>query len=142
MTIAAAIVVLVKAYLLTGAAVAIPFLVFGIGKTDPSARGAYGFRPLIFPGLVLLWPLVALRWAGTWERQPDGNRRAQRRAHALIWLALTVVLSAALALAWNQRQVVLPAPPSQRLSAVQGMDIDVPPRSPAMDVTGIAERAS
>jgi hypothetical protein len=30
---------------------------------DPAARGAYAFRPLLLPGLVLLWPLVAWRWA-------------------------------------------------------------------------------
>jgi hypothetical protein len=142
MTIAAAIIVIVKAYLLTGLAVAIPFLAFGIDRTDPSARGAYGFRPLIFPGLVLLWPLVALRWAGAWAKRPDGNRRAQRRAHLLMWLALAVVLSAALTVAWNQRQVVLPVPPSQRLSSTSGSEIRLADTLSAKAITGMLERAS
>lgn len=50
------------AYAALGAAVALAFLVFGIERIDPAARGAYAFRPLLVPGLVLLWPLVLWRW--------------------------------------------------------------------------------
>ena len=39
------------------------FLLVGLDRIDPVARGAYGFRPLLLPGLVLLWPWVVLRWA-------------------------------------------------------------------------------
>jgi hypothetical protein len=142
MTIAVAVIMIVKAYLLTGLAVAIPFLVFGIDRTDPSALGAYGFRPLIFPGLVLLWPLVALRWAGIWKEHPDGDLRAQRNAHLWIWAILALLLSAALTLAWSQRQVILPQPPSQRLSSTEGSVARFAQISPARSTTRGVERAS
>ena len=50
------------AYSAVGAFVAAAFLLLGLDRVDPAARGAYAFRPLLVPGLVLLWPLVALRW--------------------------------------------------------------------------------
>lgn len=49
-------------YGLLGLLVGFGFLLFGIDRIDPAARGAYGFRPLLLPGLVLLWPLVLWRW--------------------------------------------------------------------------------
>lgn len=45
-----------------GLAVAAGFLLFGIDRVDPAARGAHAFRPLLVPGIVLLWPLVLVRW--------------------------------------------------------------------------------
>lgn len=51
------------AYGLAGLVVACAFLFLGLDRLDPAARGAYAFRPLLLPGLVLLWPLVLLRWA-------------------------------------------------------------------------------
>lgn len=119
MTIAAAVIVIIKAYLLTGMAVAVPFLIFGIGRLDPSARGAYAFRALVLPGIVLLWPLVVLRWSGAWTQHPDGDLAAQRIAHRRIWVGLAFVLAAGLVLAWSLRQISLPASPSQRLSATE-----------------------
>lgn len=50
-------------YLGVGGVVALAFLLLGIDRVDPQARGAYLFRPMIAPGLVLLWPLVLARWA-------------------------------------------------------------------------------
>ncbi len=46
-----------------GLAVALVFLVFGIDRVDEAARGAYAVRPLLLPGLILLWPVVLWRWA-------------------------------------------------------------------------------
>ena len=46
-----------------GMVVALAFLSLGIDRVAPQAVGAYAFRPLLIPGLVLLWPLVAWRWA-------------------------------------------------------------------------------
>ena len=51
-----------SAYAALGAGVAAAFLLFGIERVDPAARGAYAFRPLLVPGLMLLWPLVLCRW--------------------------------------------------------------------------------
>lgn len=47
---------------LVGSALALVFLAVGIDRIDPAARGAYAVRALLFPGLVLLWPVVAWRW--------------------------------------------------------------------------------
>lgn len=45
-----------------GLAVAVAFLLIGFDKVDTGAHDAYAVRPLLVPGLVLLWPLVAWRW--------------------------------------------------------------------------------
>ncbi len=50
-------------YLGLGLAVALPFLTFGIDRVDPAAEHAYAARALLLPGIVMLWPVVALRWA-------------------------------------------------------------------------------
>jgi len=52
----------VVAYGGIGALISALFLLFGIDRIDAAARGAYAFRPLLVPGLVLLWPLVLWRW--------------------------------------------------------------------------------
>ncbi|WP_299483979.1 hypothetical protein [uncultured Roseibium sp.] len=49
-------------YLMAGGVVAAAFLVFGIDRVEPSARGSYAFRPLLIPGICLIWPLVLYRW--------------------------------------------------------------------------------
>lgn len=46
-----------------GLIVAVSFLSFGIDRIDHAAVGAYAFRPLLIPGIILLWPLVAWRWS-------------------------------------------------------------------------------
>jgi hypothetical protein len=59
---AAAIVQFVTIYGAVGIVVGIAFLLLGLDRIDPAAHGAYAFRPLLLPGCVLLWPLVAVRW--------------------------------------------------------------------------------
>ena len=55
----------VATYLAIGSIVAVPFVLFGIGRIDPFARGApLTFRALVFPGVVALWPLILRRWLG------------------------------------------------------------------------------
>lgn len=53
---------LAVSYVSCGGAVAVAFLAFGLDRIDPSARGAYTVRPLLVPGVVLLWPLVLVIW--------------------------------------------------------------------------------
>ena len=60
---AAFIVQLATIYGATGVLVAAVFLLWGIERIDSSSHGAYAFRPLLIPGIVLLWPAVLLRWA-------------------------------------------------------------------------------
>lgn len=46
-----------------GLAFAIPFTWRGASRIDPAAaRGTPGFRILILPGVVALWPILLLRW--------------------------------------------------------------------------------
>ncbi len=57
------IVSLVAIYLAAGLAFAVPFILRGIERVDPAARGAgWGFRCLIAPGVVALWPVLARKW--------------------------------------------------------------------------------
>ena len=62
MIVGTAIYWLAVGYICCGGAVAVAFLLFGLDRIDASARGAYAFRPLLVPGLVLLWPLILVEW--------------------------------------------------------------------------------
>lgn len=62
MTAAAAILMAVEVWGWVGAAVAAIFLTIGIDRIDEDARGAYIFRPLLIPGVLVIWPLVLWRW--------------------------------------------------------------------------------
>lgn len=109
-------VMLGQAWLLAGLCVGVAFLLFGLDRVDAAARGAYGFRPLLLPGLVLLWPLVIWRWldAPSSGAQPSLKRR-HKRAHAAIWAGLALALPLILGAALMLRQHDLPAPSSVRI---------------------------
>ncbi len=109
---AAILVALGQAWLLAGLGVGVAFLLFGLDRVDAAARGAYGFRPLLLPGLVLLWPLVAPEPCA-----PPSLRRRHKRAHAVLWLGLAGLLPLILATALVLRQHDLPAPASLRIDA-------------------------
>ncbi len=56
------LIVCVRAYLAAGALFAIGFVTLGLERIDPSAsHSTYGFRIVIIPGVVVLWPLLLLR---------------------------------------------------------------------------------
>ncbi len=60
---AAIFVTVLTIYLVVGFLVAIPLVVTGIGRFDPAARqGSWGFRLIILPGAIALWPVLARRW--------------------------------------------------------------------------------
>ncbi len=92
-------------YVGAGALVAVAFLAFGLARVDPGARGAYGFRPLLLPGLVLLWPLVLWRWwrfaRGAW---PARAGRRYAATHRVVWTVLAVLLPLLLVSALALRQ--------------------------------------
>ncbi len=46
-----------------GLVVGLAFVLIGWDRVDPAAHGAYAVRPLLLPGFVILWPIIALRWA-------------------------------------------------------------------------------
>ncbi|MFA3920862.1 hypothetical protein [Ruegeria hyattellae] len=62
MNAAEAIFMAVRVWAYIGASVAAVFLTFGIDRVDEDARGAYLFRPLLIPGILVIWPLVLWRW--------------------------------------------------------------------------------
>jgi hypothetical protein len=61
-----------------GVVFAAVFVIAGVHRIDPAARGAsVGFRVLIVPGCVAFWPLLARRWlAGS--SAPPTERTAHR----------------------------------------------------------------
>ncbi len=62
-------------YLLVGCVFAIPFVLVGAKRIDPTAHsGTWGFRLIIIPGVALLWPLLLLRWI-------RGNHPVECSAH-------------------------------------------------------------
>ncbi len=92
---------------LVGFAVVLSFVLVGIDRVDASARGAWVFRPLIVPGVILLWPVVVWRWVAL-ERGAAGWRHRHsptRGVHAPAWLILAVVIPLTLVLALGARQV-------------------------------------
>ena len=68
----------------------------------PDARGAYVFRPLLVPGVVLLWPLVLWRWQVLERdrevavRRHKPPRRAQDIFAAILALVIPIILVVAL----------------------------------------------
>jgi len=56
------LVVAAGGYLALGACFAVPFVAGWVGRLDPAARaGTWGFRVLIIPGTILLWPMLLTR---------------------------------------------------------------------------------
>ena len=93
-TMAAGIVTALEIYGLAGLAVAALFLAWGIDRVDGNARGAFVFRPLLIPGVALLWPLVLWRWVSL-ERGGDrwgARHRPPRRLQDWLGLALSAAI--------------------------------------------------
>lgn len=81
MTFAAIIVWSAGAYLAVGLVTAVFALFRGLGRIDPDALNAtWGFRLIVLPGLVLLWPVIV-------RRMRSGDRRppAEKTAHKRMW---------------------------------------------------------
>jgi hypothetical protein len=71
------------AYLAFGLVFAVPFAVLGAQRVDPHAlHGSWGFRLLIVPGAMALWPLLLNRWLGGVHEPPE-ERNAHRQASML-----------------------------------------------------------
>lgn len=50
-------------YVAIGLVFAVAFVWKGVGRIDPAAvQGTTGFRVLIIPGTIALWPILARRW--------------------------------------------------------------------------------
>ena len=78
--IAATLLILLAVYFLCGLLFAIPFVLLGVKKIDPhAAHGSWGFRLLIIPGTMVLWPFLLRRWRSG-VREPPEERDAHRQA--------------------------------------------------------------
>ena len=93
MTTAAILIAAIRIWGWIGAAVALVFLTIGMDRVDEDARGAYVFRPLLIPGVLVLWPLVLWRW---WQLETEAvgwaeRYRPVRQAHG--WAALLMALA-------------------------------------------------
>jgi len=80
--IAGVFLIALGAYLACGLAFAIPFVLVGVKRIDPhAAHGSWGFRILIIPGTMALWPLLLKRWVSGVKEPPepcDAHRAAAR----------------------------------------------------------------
>jgi hypothetical protein len=67
-------------YLALGLLFAVPFSLAGAAKIDPGAReGTWGFKLIVLPGAVALWPLLLRRWIAG-RPEPPAESNAHRRA--------------------------------------------------------------
>lgn len=104
--VAATLVLLGEAWLWMGAVVALVFLTIGIDRIDEDARGAYVFRPLLIPGVLLIWPLVLWRWVQI-ERHGEITQKRYapvRRAHGAVAALMSMVIVLLLIFGWSARQ--------------------------------------
>jgi hypothetical protein len=70
-------------YIALGVACAVPFVTIGVQRVDAAAAGSsWGFRLLILPGTVLLWPLLLFRWASGSVAPPVELNAHRRRARS------------------------------------------------------------
>lgn len=83
MALANVLLVLVAAYLAAGVAFAAAFHAGGLARIDAgAARGSRGFRVVVTPGVILLWPVLVGRWrrgTGAPPAPRDAHRDAARR---------------------------------------------------------------
>ena len=105
-----------------GALVALVFVTVGVDRIDADARGAYVFRLLIVPGVVLLWPLVLWRWwiletgRDEWPLRHAPPRSTHTAAAWLLAIVIPVTFIGALALRQQWPADVAPerlAPPAE-----------------------------
>jgi len=101
-----------------GLIVAVLFLALWCKSFDPSATdGSWGFRVLIVPGIIALWPVIIALWpvilakvlavrrGGTAQGPAETPIRQEtvRRNHGLVFIALAIIgpLLFAVALIWR-----------------------------------------
>jgi len=93
------------AYLYVGGAVAFVFLLFGLARIDENAQEAWVFRPLLIPGVLLIWPLVIWRWIVLQRgEQKLARHRMPRIRQDRVQLAFVFCLPIILLVAFAVRQ--------------------------------------
>lgn len=77
MALAQTLLIVLGFYFAFGLFFALAFVLKGVRVIDPAAHSAtFGFRVLIFPGAVALWPILAKRWR---KPLPPQERSPHRR---------------------------------------------------------------
>ncbi len=112
------------AYLALGLLVGVVFVVWGIERLDANAKDAWAFRPLLLPGMMLIWPLVLWRWrvlAKGWDeaRRHQPPRAAQDWAGVALALAIPVIVVTVLVIRQNgpfERPAVQISPPTEEVA--------------------------
>lgn len=90
-----------------GAVVAAVFLTIGMDRIDEDARDAYIFRPLLIPGVLVIWPLVLWRCylyeteSENWQNRYD----PPRKAHFAVGWILPIGICAIILTGLSLRQV-------------------------------------
>jgi hypothetical protein len=60
------VLIIVAIYLLLGVLFVFPFLMKGLTKVDEGAHGGtIGFKIIIIPGVIVLWPVLLRKWIKT-----------------------------------------------------------------------------
>lgn len=92
-------------YLYVGAAVAAWFILYAIGRLDENAESAWIFRPLLVPGVLLIWPLVLWRCLVLWRGEEKLDRhRMPRKLQDRIAIVFVFAVPLILILAVGARQ--------------------------------------
>ena len=76
-----------------GAIIALFFLTIGIDRIDEDAQGAYVFRILLVPAILLIWPLVLWRWFILETKRDAWPNRHSPPRHAHFWVAIIFALA-------------------------------------------------
>lgn len=94
METATTVLMLVQLWAWAGLAVAAVFLTIGIDRVEPNSRTSFVFRPLLIPGVVILWPLVLWRWfvLETGRDRPAARHEPPRVWHRRFWIVFAVVI--------------------------------------------------
>jgi hypothetical protein len=82
------------AYAAAGIMFAAAFVVWGIRRVDPVAQHSpMGFRLIVMPGVVALWPLMLTRWMGGGRVIHDAQAKPPAPPiHLRIWVVLALAL--------------------------------------------------
>lgn len=116
----------IGAYLVIGIAFLVPFHRWVLPGLDESADGAsWGFRIVVSPGLVTLWPVIVRKWLiARREGDPHGSPEAPissmniRNSQSLLMKVLAILVPLIVAAAIASR----PAPPPPTVAIQSGAE--------------------
>jgi len=96
----------IQIWCMIGMLVCILFLIIGIDRVDEDAHGAYVFRLLLIPAILLIWPLVLWRWFVLETGRDQWQRRHEPPRHSHFWIAIifAITIPGIIILGLSQRQ--------------------------------------